>query len=112
MERIIFAAIKVNNCIIYGKHHAECIKRAVKDFGMKPPIATNTGGFLTSKFRFVSRAEALYIACDAKQIRLQRISSMAKRLFTSEEFWSKRSGGIHSYDPDKGYFVPDGTENV
>jgi len=111
MERIKFAAIKVNNCIIFGKHHAECIKRAVTELGMTPPIhATNDGGFLTSKCRFVLREEAKLLAVLALQVPAERADN--PRYFLSEELWSKESGGIHMYDPDKGYFIPDGTENV
>ena len=111
MERIIFAAIKLNNTIIYGKNHAECIRRAVEEFDMPTPVnATRYGGFLTSKYRFVYREEAKLIAVKAEQIRAFRADTT--RVFLSEELWSKESGGIHSYDPDKGYFIPDGTENI
>ena len=110
MERIIFAAIKLNNSIIYGKNHAECIRRAVEDFKFDKPIPTRSGGFLTSRYRFVSRGTAKNLAVRAGQIPMDRLGG--NRVFTSEELWSKESGGKHSYDPAKGYFVPDGTENV
>lgn len=50
MERIKFAAILRNdNCIVFGKEHAECIR--------KSPFGTCKGnrqnqGFLTNRFRF------------------------------------------------------------
>ena len=110
MERIIFAAIKLNNTIIYGKQHSDLIKRAVEEFKFDTPIPTRSGGFLTSKYRFVSRGMALHIAYDAEQLPVARIKS--DRVFLSEELWSKQEGGLHSYDPDKGYLIPDGTENV
>ena len=110
MERIIFAAIKLNNCIIFGKDHAECIKRAVNMFVSTGQVEQRMQGFLTSKFRFVSRGSAKLMAVKAEQVPAFCVHTSC--VFTSEEFWSKESGGIHSYDPEKGYFIPDGTENV
>lgn len=99
----IFAAIRLNNCIIYGKHHAECIKRAVEEFGFETPIGTRTGGFLTNTYRFVFREEAKQIAVRAGQVTAHRLNS--NRVFVSEEIWSEETNGCCHYDPEKGYQV-------
>lgn len=96
-EYIIFAAIKrTDKCIIYGKHHAECIA--------KSPFGTckngSVQGFLTSELRFVGREEASKIAYMRGQI-----SSWKKgQILMSEEIWSKEmSNGSYEYDIEKGY---------
>ena len=99
MERITFAAIKINNCIIFGKDHAECIKRAVKEFKFDTPIPTHASGFLTNHHQFVSRIEARGIAVLACQVPIERNSS--NRVFISEEIWHNNEDWY--YDEDQGY---------
>ena len=108
---IIFAAIRLNNTIIYGKDHAECIRRAVKDFGFDTPIPIRSGGFLTNKYRFVFREEAKYIAVKAGQVPAGRMDS--NRVFISEEIWADDAKIKHTYDENDGYRIavePEKTE--
>ncbi len=107
-ELIIFAAIRVGKCIIYGKHHAECIKRAVEELKITDRVEARGQGFLTSKYRFVHRAEAAQIAIAAEQIDCRR----KPIVLTSEEFWNEKLGGKHVYDSVCGYMIPKCQENV
>ena len=96
MERISHAAIlRTDNCIVFGRDHADCIKRSPKGTA---DINRNQG-FLTDKFRFVNRKAAASIAFQAKQI-----DNLApdQPLF-SEELWSPTSGGKYIYDEKLGY---------
>ena len=106
MEKIKFAAIKRNdNCIIYGKHHGECIQ--------KSPFGTCVGdgvvqGFLTSSDRFVNRKEAYIIAKEAMQF-LEGSLDIKDRdkdpILISEMLWDEKSGGFHNYSEKDGYVV-------
>jgi len=94
-EKIIFAAIKrKDNCILYGRDHAECINRT--PLGLVSDVKQ---GFLTSTFRFVGRDEALTIALEARQ--LQYPESGAGLI--SEMLWHKKTGGRFDYDAEAGY---------
>ncbi len=99
MERITHAAIlRTDNCIVFGRDHADCIKRS--------PYGTCKGdrlqqGFLTNKFRFVRRKEAASIAFQAGQI--DKIES--DQALISEELWCPRSGGKFAYDEREGYVL-------
>ncbi len=96
---ILYAAIRINNCIIYGKQHSDLIRRAVKDFGFDTPIPTRSGGFLTNKYRFVFREEAKQIAVRAGQVPESRLES--NRVFISEEIWHDNDNWY--YDKENGY---------
>ena len=97
MERIIFAAIfRLDNCIVLGKDHAECIKKS--PFGT---CKTRRQGFLTSKYRFVLRKEAAKIAFDAGQIDKYEND----QIIFSEEFWCETDGGKYDYDEREGYVL-------
>ncbi len=94
-EEISHAAIfRMDNCIVFGKDHSQCIKRS--------PYGTckNKGqGFLTNTMRFVNRKEAASIAFKAGQI--DKIEP--DQILLSEELWSPQSGGKHTYDEKLGY---------
>ena len=95
MERIIFAAIlRLDNCIVFGRDHAECIQKS-------PPgtCITINQGFLTSKYRFVKRKEAAKIAFDAGQIDKWKDGD----IILSEQLWS--DGGKYEYDSKVGYII-------
>ncbi len=98
-EHIIFAAIKrTDNCIIFGRDHAECIKKSPK--GTCKMENRKLGfGFLTNKLRFVSRKEAARIAYEAIQIDKWEDGQM----LISEELWSEAPGGKFRYDETFGY---------
>lgn len=67
IERIKLAAIRSGNHIICGKTHAECLRIAEKA-GFPKPNHKFGQGFLTTKWRFVLRKEALQIAEKQGQI--------------------------------------------
>lgn len=110
MERITFAAIKVDKCIIYDRDHVECIRRAIREYGITEPVISIKQGFLTNLHRFISRKEAKSIAIKAKQISPHRANN--KTILTSEEFWCKKSGGKYIYDKLVGYVLPNCEENI
>ena len=96
MERISYAAIlRTDNCIVFGRDHADCIKRS--------PVGTadinRNQGFLTNKFRFVNRKAAASIAFQAGQI--DKI--VLDDILMSEQLWSSTSGGKYIYDEKLGY---------
>lgn len=97
MERLKFAAIlRRDNCIVFGKDHAECVRKS-------PPCTckTRTQGFLTNKYRFVLRKEAAKIAFDAGQIDKWHYGA----IIFSEQLWCEESGGKHKYDAKRGYYT-------
>jgi hypothetical protein len=97
VERIIFAAIlRLDNCIIFGKDHAECIQKS-------PPgtCITIRQGFLTSKYRFIKRKEAAWLAFQAGQIDKWKDGD----ILLSEELWSEISNGRFDYDEKVGYVL-------
>lgn len=109
MEHITHAAIlyPTVRCIIYGKDHAGCIKQTVKKLGIAERCTQRNQGFLTNKFRFVSRSEASEIAIAAGQIDKKRRGMF----LTSEHFWHRALGGKHIYDSVLGYIIPACPEN-
>lgn len=100
-ERIQFAAIFRNdNHIIFGRDHAECIKKS--PYGTCKNMGPNKNcemGFLTNHKRFVSREEAAKIAYFSNQIDKWK----EEDVIFSEDLWSTQSGGKYDYDPVKGY---------
>lgn len=97
MERIIFAAIlRKDNCIVFGRDHAECIQKSSKG-----TCETFNQGFLTSKYRFVKRKEAAWLAFQAKQIDKWKDG----QILLSEELWSETSNGKFDYDEKVGYVL-------
>ena len=101
-EHIKFAAIIVNNTIIYGKHHGGCIQRAAstgiadkKDNQVK----MNMQGFLTSQLRFVFRKEAACLAYAACQIDNWKPQDELR----SEHLYAEDMGGKFDYDDKLGY---------
>ncbi|KKM77858.1 hypothetical protein LCGC14_1365730 [marine sediment metagenome] len=96
-ERIIFAAIlRTDNCIVFGRDHADCIKRSPKGTCKGDRLQQ---GFLTDKFRFIRRKEAAIIAYQAEQI--DKIEP--DQVLISEELWCPQSGGKFAYDEKLGY---------
>ena len=109
MEHIIHAAIRypTSRCIIYGKDHAGCMNQAIKKLGITEKCYNRDQGFLTNKFRFVFRLEAMSIAIAADQVR----PGLANKPLLSEHLWHRSSGGKHIYDSVLGYIVPACPEN-
>lgn len=96
MERIAHAAIlRTDKCIIFGKDHADCIKRSPYGSCKNGKIM----GFLTNKLRFVNRKAAASIAFQSNQI--SQIEP--NQVLISEELWSPQSGGKYKYDEKLGY---------
>jgi hypothetical protein len=96
-EYIMYAAIiRPDHRIVFGKSHAECMEQ-------KPliKITQEMQGFLTSQWRFVSRAEASRIAWRAGQI--QANQAWVNTNLLSDQLWDSKKGGICSYHPDRGY---------
>lgn len=60
-EKIKCAAIRSGPHVICGAYHGECM-RIAKEAGFPKPDARMGQGFLTDKWRFVLRKEALMIA--------------------------------------------------
>ncbi len=109
MEHIIHAAIRYTTvrCIIYGKDHAGCMKQAIRKLGIVETCTQRNQGFLTNKFRFVNRREAMGIAISANQVRPE----IQQKTLVSEHFWHSAEGGKHIYDSVLGYIVPACPEN-
>ena len=104
MEHISHAAIIIRfaGCVIFGKDHDECVKKAVKKFRILKNYSQSDKGFLTSKLRFVSRQEAMEIAVTVGQIS----KSIRGRTLFSSHFFDKNLGGKHIYDSVLGYIIP------
>jgi len=107
MEHIIFAAIKVNHCIFFGKHHGECIQKAAKS-GIADTkenrVTQRCQGFLTNKYRYVLRKEAACIAYAAEQIKTWK----PEKSLLSEMIWENNpmipGGGTNwEYNENLGY---------
>jgi hypothetical protein len=96
-ELIKHAAIKTKEgWIMMGKQHADCYHTATHA-GLDACTKVDSQGFVTNKGRYVNRKEGGEIAFKAGQI--DKPTSM---LF-SEDLWSPRHGGIHSYCSVRGY---------
>jgi len=97
MERIIYAAIKRSDrCIIFGKHHSECIQKSPKGTCLSGSVQ----GFITNLWRFVDREDAFRIAFNAGQIAEKPVDGSG---LISEMLWSKRDGGKFNYNHHYGY---------
>lgn len=109
METITHAAIIKNaaRCIIYGKTHAECMRKSIREFKIPEHCPQCNQGFLTDNMRFVSRHKASEIAIAAGQID----KKFRNKTLISEHFWSKDLGGKHIYDSVLGYIIPACPEN-
>ena len=93
-EHIIFAAIRRDdNCIIFGRDHAECITISPKETCK----SSRSQGFLTNKYRFVLRREAAKLAYDAGQISTWENG----QILISEEIW--KDNPKYTYDSRRGY---------
>ena len=97
MERILCAALLYNGNIIAGYRHSDCyqtiadilgIDTCCDDWANKIPNlpGRNEQGFITSKNRYVSRAEAFQIANDANQLLLPYREGQEK-ILTSEDLY-------------------------
>lgn len=94
-ERIAHAAIfRTDNCVVFGRDHADCIERSPSGTAAKGAIQ----GFLTGKFRFVNRKEAASIAFKAGQI---------DKIEPDEALISEQllCYGKHIYDEELGYIL-------
>ncbi len=102
MEHIIHAAIRYPGvkCLMYSKDHAGCMKQAIK-LRIDERGTNRNQGFLTNKFRFVLRNEALEIAIAAGQID----EKLRGKTLISEHFWNKNMGGKYYYDSVLGYII-------
>jgi hypothetical protein len=99
-EKIVHAAVisKNSKMIFLGKSHADCFEQA--DYvGVKTDGKALKQGFFTSKGRFVIREIAARIAVKAGQVR------KGTTVLCSEDLWSARHGGKHSYDHNYGYYI-------
>lgn len=98
MERITHAAVlRKDKCIVFDRDHARCILRSPKGTCGQDSVK----GFLTSERRFVDRYHGAAIAFQAGQISKWELGQS----MMSEELWSPRSGGKHSYDEKEGYVL-------
>lgn len=96
MERITHAAIlRTDNCIVFDRDHADCIKRSPEGSCGKDVIQ----GFLTNKFRFVNRKAAASIAFQAGQID----NIAPDDILVSEQLWWPEGDGRYDYDEKLGY---------
>lgn len=96
-ELIRHAACKTTEGAIFiGKSHGDCAEKMMA-MSLEPSAKGPDGGFMTSKGRYVERAEAAALALLAKQI-----DTPTPYLF-SEDLWSKQHGGKHHYDEIQGY---------
>lgn len=94
-ERITFAAVRrEDNVIIYGRDHSECLGRTPCRYASKAKQ-----GFVTDRWRFVGRDEALTIALTAGQITYPSAGTG----LISEMLWCERDGGRYDYDSTEGY---------
>jgi len=66
-EKIKFAAVRAGNHIITGETHSECLQISHRAGFPRPDVIFGQG-FLTTKWRFVLRREALQIATREGQI--------------------------------------------
>jgi hypothetical protein len=79
MEKIVAAAILLNNNIYVGKRHCEIINNAIPFGYFKHADAIQ--GFYTSEFRFVDREMGAIIAFKSQQI------TEEKEVLFSEDLW-------------------------
>jgi hypothetical protein len=107
MEKIKHAAIRtVDDHIITGQDHGRCIQFAVK-LGI---VTTGEGrvkqdmqGFMTDKYRFIDRKEALELGLKNGQIDIRMThndEAFSEMLWMPEIYYGK-----HEYDQSKGYFI-------
>lgn len=103
-EQIKHAAVKnIHGLAVLGKCHADCFHKG-DELGWRMSSAADDQGFVTSEGQYVGRKEAARIALIAGQI------TKPTTILFSEDLWSPTDGGVHSYDPIKGYFKEPGNE--
>ena len=105
METIKHAAIRtIDEHIITGKDHGSCIQLAAK-LGLatvgEGRIKQDMQGFVTDKYRFIDRKEALALGLKNGQIdkRMARNDEAFSEMLWMEEIYY----GTHEYDKRKGY---------
>jgi len=88
MEKIICAAVKINDEIFKGHRHCHALE-AMRDklsYTMNRQqmnVLNEEQGFITSENRFVDRVEAMLIAIEAGQVNI----SKSKELLYSEDLY-------------------------
>lgn len=103
IERITHAAVLTaeHGWPIMGKCHADCFtKGAASGFEMSPRALEQ--GFITSKGRFVTRADGYHVAFEAGQI--DKKNGNTQMILVSELLWRKKDGGRFKYDHVKGFY--------
>ncbi len=98
-ERITHAAVLTEDrgWPILGKSHAECfIKGENSGFAMSSRALDQ--GFITSRGRFVTRADAYFVALEARQI-----TRKPGGILISEMLWADNDA-LFDYDHVKGYY--------
>jgi len=107
MEMIKHAAIRTaDDHIIVGKDHGTCIQHAAK-LGLVSSgdrrVKFDMQGFMTDQYRFIDRAEALYLGLNNGQIDARMAvngEAFSEMLWMPEIYYGK-----HSYSQAKGYFL-------
>jgi hypothetical protein len=85
-EFILCAAYKIDDLIFYGFRHKDCLYLAAK-CAKNATKENSEAGFLTSKNRFVDRAEGFDIAKKENQIWHTLHSETEKNILTSEDLY-------------------------
>jgi len=84
MPRLVAAAVCRNGEVVTGRRHGDCMREAVLAHSWAKPVLGEETGFVDENGIYYSREDALVIAIDAGQVKLEDLRS---GVLYSEDLW-------------------------